>query len=89
MILKIEKQIKSILKDAIVNFIMGALMSTIMTAIIVGLIIGEYGIPTTLSENILGHSITAIMSGGISGFITTLINFKNFSKKNKQLCTLT
>jgi len=74
---------KPILKDAIVNFIMGALMSAIMTAIIVGLIIGEYGIPTTLSANILGNSITAIMSGGVSGFMTTLINFKKFSKNIK------
>ncbi len=70
------------IKEAIKSAIIGAVISTIITVVIVGLIIGEKGIPTTVTANVIGNAITAIMCGGISGFAATITTFKLFEKKN-------
>ncbi len=69
------------IKEALKSAVIGAVISTVITVVIVGLIIGENGIPATVTANVVGNTITAIMCGGISGFASTISTFKLFEKK--------
>lgn len=68
------------LKDAGIGFVMGALMSGIITFLIVAIILGESGVPTDLQSNIIGNLGTGVMSGGMSGFVCTIIAWKRYKK---------
>jgi hypothetical protein len=57
-------------------------MSGIMTFLMVGLVLGESGVPIDLKSNIIGNIMTAIISGGISALMSTIIVLKKF-KHNK------
>ncbi len=70
-------------KEAIKSAIIGAVISTVMTVLVLGFIVGEKGVPDTVTANVMGNAVTAIICGGISGFASTITTFKLFEKKEK------
>jgi hypothetical protein len=65
-------EVTYMIKEAIVSFIMGTIASVVLTSIVVGLLIGEAGIPVS----VMGNNITAVICGGLSGFVTTILTWK-------------
>jgi Kef-type K+ transport system membrane component KefB len=69
-------------KDVAMNVGMSMVMIGIMTFIMVSLVLGESGVPIDLKSNIIGNVMTAIISGGISALMSTIIVLKKF-RRNK------
>jgi hypothetical protein len=65
-------------KDVAMNVGMSIIMSGIMTFRMMGLVLGESGVPIDLKSNVIGNVMTAIISGGISALISTLLVLKKF-----------
>ncbi len=63
-------------KEAIMNFVTSAVASVILTVLVVGLVVGDKLIPANVAQNVIGNIPTAIICGGMSALVTTILTWK-------------